>query len=233
LVLKNPDIYDTDEMRLTGDDVDEIRAWLESPKTPAELHMMFVEDSFDTYYFGIFTDVQPYIFEQDCYGLYLTFTCNAPYGFSPYVKNKYVISNNDITSGSFYNNSSEKNSFVKPLVTIYSSGVFNGSEKITIQNKTDNNNSMVITLPKGISKLIIDTQKKQITDQDGNLITMSDIGVTVPSSDEYNFISAETYLFYWFRLAYGANQLLFIPENNSTITTVEISARHPRKSGGF
>lgn len=233
LVLKNPDVYDTDDMKLTGDEVNEIRSWLESPKLPTEMHMLSVEDSFDTYYFGVFTSVQPYIIRQDCYGLYLTFTCNAPYGFSAYVTNRYNITGNNITNSSFYNQSAEKNSFVKPIIKIRSKSTFNGSESIELQNKSDGNNKMVIILPKGVNVLIIDCAKKQITDQDGNAVSMYDIGLRMPTGDNYNFISADTFLFYWFRLAYGANQLVFTPKNNVSISSVEISARYPRKSGGF
>ena len=233
LILKNPDIYDSkNAMRLTADEVNDIRAWLESPKMPVEMRMLSVDDSLDTYYFGVFTDVQPFIISQECYGLYLTFTCNAPYGFSPYVSNTYNISS-AIVTGSFYNQSSERCSYLKPIVEIISSSQFNGTEKLSIKNNSDNGNTMNITMPKGIKKLVLDCREKQITDENGNLISMSDIGLTLPQSDNYNFVSAELYLFYWIRFVHGVNDLSFIPENNKTISKVNIHVRYPRKSGGF
>ena len=88
-------------------------------------------------------------------------------------------------------------------------------------------------MPKGIKKLVLDCREKQITDENGNLISMSDIGLTLPQSDNYNFVSAELYLFYWIRFVHGVNDLSFIPENNKTISKVNIHVRYPRKSGGF
>lgn len=233
LITKNPDIYDSKlAMRLSADEVNDIRAWLESPKMPVEMRMLSVDDSLDTYYFGVFTDVQPFIISQECYGLYLTFTCNAPYGFSPLVSNTYDISSATV-NGTFYNQSSERCSYLKPIVEIVSSSKFNGTEKLSIQNKSDKNNTMKITMPRNVKALTIDCAKKQITDENGNLISMSDIGLTLPQSNNYNFVSAETFLFYWLRFVYGVNELTFIPENNRTISKVNIHVRYPRKSGGF
>lgn len=233
LILKNPDIYDSkDAMRLTADEINDIRSWLESPKLPSEMRMISDEDCLDTYYFGIFTSVQPFIIAQECFGFYLTFTCNAPYGFSQYVSNSYNISSS-ITSGSFYNQSSERYSYLKPILEIISSSQFNGIEKISIKNYSDKGNTMVITPPKGKKSIRLDCRRKKIIDEDGNLIPTSDIGLTIPQSNNYNFVSADTFLFYWLRLAYGVNELSFIPQNNATISSVNIYARYPRKSGGF
>lgn len=233
LILKNPDIYDSKTaMRLTADEVNDIRAWLESPKLPAEMRMLSVDDSLDTYYFGVFTDVQPFIISQECYGLYLTFTCNAPYGFSPCVSNTYDISSATV-DGSFYNQSSERCSYLMPTVEIVSSSQFNGTEKLSIRNNSDAGNTMKITMPKGVEKLILDCGKKQITDGERNPVSMSDIGLVLPQDDNYSFVSAETYLFYWLRFIYGVNSLSFIPENNKTISKVNIHVRYPRKTGGF
>lgn len=233
LILKNPDIYDSkDAMRLTADEINDIRSWLESPKLPSEMRMISDEDSLDTYYFGIFTNVQPFIIAQECFGFYLTFTCNAPYGFSQYVSNSYNISSSTV-NGSFYNQSSERYSYLKPIVEIISNSQFNGAEKISIKNNSDKGNMMVITPPKGKKSIRLDCRNKKITDEDGNLISISDIGLTIPQNNNYNFVSADTFLFYWLRLVYGVNELSFIPQNNATISSVNIYARYPRKSGGF
>lgn len=234
LVCKNTDLYDsTDEMRFTADELNEVRSWLESPKMPTELKVAHGEDdSIDTCYFGIFTDVQPFVFTQECFGLYLTFTCNAPYGFSSLVSCSYKIASS-VIKGSFYNHSSERCDYLKPLVEIISSSKFNGSEKLTIRNESDGGNEMSVTPPKNTRILRIDCSRKRVTDENGSLVPLSGIGLAIPQSNNYSFVSAETYLFYWLRFIYGVNELVFTTQSKETISEVKIQARYPRKSGGF
>lgn len=233
LITKDPDIYDNqNDMRLIPDEINDIRAWLESPKLPVEMRMLAVDDSLDTYYFGVFTNVQPFIVAQECYGLYLTFTCNAPYGFSTDISNIYDITAAAV-SGTFYNQSSERCGFLKPIVEIISSSSFDGTEKISIVNVSDGGNTMTVVPPKGVKILRLDCAKKQITDENGSMVPMSKIGLSIPQDDDYSFVSAETFLFYWLRFLYGVNNLNFITQNKTTISKVAIHVRYPRKSGGF
>ena len=92
---------------------------------------------------------------------------------------------------------------------------------------------MFLTLPQGKSKLIVDCQKKIITDGSGNLLSLNDVGVLNPISDDYNFISTELYAFYWLRLLSGTNNLVFDCPGGSTVSQIKVSARNIIKSGGF
>lgn len=219
---------------ISGDELHYIRSWLESPKRPAELVVPKTEDEMTVHYYGLFTEVQPYEYEGDCYGLYLTFTCNAPYGYSDEYKNEYDInSSSSSISGKFDNLSAELNEYLKPTITIYSSSTFGRGETITIQNTSDDDNEMSISLPRGLSEIIIDCQKKNITDENGNLISMDDIGIDLPISQDINYISADLYLFNWFSLVPKENIITFTPSRTNTIEKIEISVRYIIKSGGF
>lgn len=235
LVIKDNDEFPTQsEKKLSGEDINLIRGWLESPKTPTKLVIPLESDEMTTNYYGVFTDVQPYILNQECYGLYLTFTCNAPYGFSDEYKSTYKINkSNAAINGRFVNLSSEYNDFMKPKIVVKSMDVFGDDESLIIRNNSDEGNYMEFTLPKGKSEIEIDCQKRTIVDENGNLLTMNDIGLTLPNSDEYNFISAEQYIFYWLRFVPNENHLTFIGSKFNTISTIEISGKYIIKSGGF
>lgn len=244
------------ERLMDGSDINTIRAWLESPKTPTLLVVEpFDENETAVNYFGLFTDVQPFIVAQQCYGLYLTFTCNSPYGFSDPKEGTYTLATINLleeggdnlldesevqilaedfyATGTFANNSAEHNEYLKPIVTISSSGTFGTNETVSIKNVTDGNKTMLLSLPTGKSKLIVDCQKKIITDNTGRLLSLSDIGLDNPITDDYNFISTELYAFYWLRLLSGTNNLAFAAPGGSTVSQIKISAREIIKSGGF
>ena len=222
------------DSKLSGDEIHFIRSWLESPKRPEELIVPIREDEMTVHYYGLFTEIQPYVHNDECYGLLLTFTCNAPYGYSDEFISSYNINSSSTpVSGIFFNLSAELQEYLRPTVTIYSSNVFKKGESISITNVSDNGKEMHITLPRGISKVVIDCDKKIITGDNGELLTMSDIGVTLPSNQYTNIISTELYLFNWFTLVPKDNSLIFTPSGTNTIDRVEISARYIIKSGGF
>lgn len=233
-ILRDEDDCETQEdFKLTGDDIHYLRSWLESPKKPKELVVLMGEDETTTYYYGIFTSVQPFIHRGDCYGLYLEFTCNAPYGYSEEIKKVYDISSDTLTYTVKYRNySAELNEYLKPTIIITSTSTFNG-EGLVIQNLSDDENSMTITLPSGKSKVIIDCEKKIITDENDDLLTMNDIGVTTPDSSDYNFISTDSYLFYWLSLVPNTNKLKFTLTSGHAVKNIQISTRYIIKSGGF
>lgn len=235
LILKDAETHSSqEEFRLTGDEINQIRSWLESPGTPAPLLVIPYDNGTDVYYFGIFTNIQPFLVTQECYGLYLTFTCNAPYGFSSEITNTYEINSfvGDI-EGRFFNASSEQCEYLKPIIKIYSGNIFDGTEKITVKNISDNNHAMKLTMPKGISVLTIDCQRKNITDENGCLISLDDIGLSIPMAADYSYISADTHIFYWLRFLYGENRLVFSTCSPNNISKIEIKARFAVKSGGF
>ena len=235
LILKDEDDCETQsDFRLTGDEIHYLRGWLESPKKPTELVIPLEEDDMTVHYFGLFTSVQPFIHCGDCYGLYLQFTCNSPYGYSDEQVGVYTVSSGSAsTRGKYVNLSAEQKEYLKPIVTITSSSVFGDGETLDICNVSDNENTMSITLPSGKSKVVIDCDKRIVTDGSGNLIAMSDIGITVPISSEYNFVSADSFLFYWLSLVPNENTLTFTPSDGNTIQNIQISARYILKAGGF
>ncbi len=221
------------ESKMDGEEVNYLRAWLESAKTPTELKCPNEDDVVSTNYFGVFTNIQPFLIGNECFGLYLTFTCNAPYGFSDVYSKTFSMQGDVPVNNSFANYSSEYNEYLKPIITINSSDVFGENETLRIQNDSDEGKYMYIVMPSGASSITIDCQKKNITDNNGELLSLGDIGLSLPISSDYNFISTEMYSFYWLRLLPNTNKLTFVCSENSTIRTVTISARYILKSGGF
>ncbi len=223
-----------EDYQLNGEEIHTIRSWLESPDTPAPLFVLPYDGGSDVYYFGIFTDIQPFIVAHECCGLYLTFTCNAPFGFSSVISSTYKINSfvGDIT-GSFHNASAEQQDYLKPEIRIFSEDTFDGTEKIVIKNITDNNQSMALTMPRGASALLLDCRRQRITDENHRLIAMSDVGIAMPDMTADSYVSAELYTFYWLRFVHGNNRLVFSMPNPNTISKIQINARYIIKSGGF
>lgn len=222
-----------EESKLDGEVISYIRSWLESPKTPTHFISPTENDVVTTNYFGIFSNIQPYLIGQECFGLYLTFTCNAPYGFSDVYSKTFSMQSGLTVSGYFSNYSAEYDDYLKPIIIIKAGTTFGSNDTIKIQNVTDNNKFMLLKVPEGKSSITIDCEKKSIVDNEGNILSLSDVGLSLPISDEYNFISAEMYSFYWLRLLPNKNNLLFTCEEYTTVRTVTISARYIIKSGGF
>ena len=227
---------DQEDAKLNGDDIHYLRSWLESPKIPTEFVVIMEEDEYTVHYYGIFTSVQPYVVDDECYGLTLQFTCNAPYGYSDEQVSTIDIPS-DVTnpvSVEIINVSAERKEYLKPTVTINAtSDTFGSGETLSIKNASDNDKTMSITLPEGKTQVIIDCQKKIITDGDGNLLSMSSIGLTLPTTTNYNFISTDTYLFYWLSFVADVNELEITASSGHHIQDIEISSRYIIKSGGF
>lgn len=233
LIIRSDVCDSQDDYILTDIEINSLRAWLESPKTPTELIPIRTDFSSDIIYFGVFTNVQPFIFDGACYGLYLTFTCDAPYGYSFPKRNSIMPRDASNIIWSITNESAELNEPLYPIITIRSSSTFGTSESISIKNVTDNNNEMILSLPHNRSKIIIDCQKKIIKDESGNLISLSDVGVTIPQNSTYNFISTDMFVFYWLSLLPGTNNLVVRLSNVNTIIEVIFEHREIIKLGGF
>ena len=221
-----------DIVKLKEEDINDIRSWLESPKYPQKLVVLTTSSNEDTIiFYGLFTEIQPYVVSGEYYGLYLTFTCNSPYGYSEDVNEVYKFPDNySVFDGTFYNLSAEKFEYLMPKITIESKSVFGQNEILYIVNHNDNDRVMTITLPEGKSKIIIDCDEKIIMDENGILLTLSDIGVTtnVSASQFINSIS-----FYWLSLVYGVNNLNFTATVNHTIKSITLSTKFAIKLGGF
>lgn len=238
LVIKNcNENRSQNEMKFTEDEIDSIFAWLDSPKTPKELTVFEGDENKTstpsrTHYFGLFTDVQPYTHSGYCYGMYLKFTCNAPYGFSDeHIESLLIGSGSSIN---YNNKSSELEEYLSPFIRIYCSDTlsetgFSGNEKITITNDSDSGKSMVLTMPKSATAIFIDCKKCIIKDQSDNICKLDDVGINFNTVFGGYSISR----MYWLRLLPGENNIQISTENGQNIKKIEIGARFIRKSGGF
>ena len=234
LIVKNQDECMTQEDTIMeGMDISCVRLWLERPKIPTLFYLQVSEDVLTTNYFGLFTDIQPFMVGGNCYGLYLKFTCNAPYGFSDLIKKEFDISQNTVTLCTFSNHYWDYGECARPTIKIKSNNVFSSNESIKIENLSDDNRYMLVKLPSGLSSITIDCDKKKIISPNGNILPLSSIGISIPISGDYNFISSDMYSFNWFRLLSTINKLKFTCDGNVTIETVEMSTRYIIKSGGI
>lgn len=160
LIVKTEGICGTEQEQLIMKDseIHDLRRWLESPKLPVHMEVSLSgEHDIITHYFGLFTDVQPYMIGSHCCGLNLTFTCDSPYGYSGINSTTYKINKlTSVVSGTYINGSAELNEYLMPTIEIVSTSTFGSNEKITITNTTDGGKKMILNLPAGKKKLIID-----------------------------------------------------------------------------
>lgn len=241
-IMKKAGCYKQEDFKMTADELNAVRRWLESSKKPSELILITEEGETGessipatvVFYYGIFTSVQPYTIGGECYGLTLEFTCDSPYGYSDEeILSVFINSSGSTKTLRYKNESADKESYIKPKIIITSEDTFGDGETLTITNASDSNHSMNVILPEGLSEIIIDCEKKIITDGSGNLVPMSDIGINNPITDEYNFIATDQYLFYWLSLVYGDNSITVTPSSTNTIKKVTLRFRYIIKSGGF
>lgn len=235
LIMKDACIYESQSFaQFTSEDVHDIRSWLESKKVP-DLLVVTDEDSDipEVSYFGVFTDIQPYLIGSICYGLKLQFTCNAPYGFSDLQINRIVVDGSgDVIPVNYVNVSAERHEYLYPTFNIVSSSAFVG-ESVTITNADDGGRSMTLTLPSGKTKVVIDCEKKIATDESGRMLDLSELGISFPSDSDYNPISASTFSVNWPRFVQGNNNLTVQASSGNTIRDIAITARFIVKTGGI
>ena len=231
-IIKNPCLYGNNA-KLSPMEINDIRKWIESPKASKELKVenlsQYEEETIC--YFGTFTDVQPFIVGTSCYGLKLTFKCNASHGFSvpmtqilQYPNNKfekewkYVCSNGD------------KYDYVYPTIKIYINqpAVLNGTLSIT--NKSDNGQSVTINLPNQ-EYITIDCKNKQILSPSNRVIPLHDLGFN--NENIYENLYSGSVLIYWPRLVDGVNDFVFNVSKLHSVTKIEFTARFVRMVDGF
>jgi len=236
LILKNEDMCESKtDYKLSKFEINGLRAWLESPTQPTELQVVEPNNNEpDVRYFGVFTNVQPYILSQECYGLYLTFTCNAPYGFSELKTSTFnVNSQNNFVEKNVYIHTSEVLQGVYPIIKIYADEEFGNSDSVYIENASDSGNSMFLHLPSDVAELIIDCKKKIVTNEDGEIVPISSIIDNSTVDDGYGLLSLLNQDIYWLKLIQGKNNLVITPSQSNSIKKVEITYRDIIKSGGF
>lgn len=250
LIIKDPDFFGSSyDLRLTDKDIHILKSWLFSTTTPTELIVPMDDEEIEVSYFGVFTDVQYYIpVQKSCYGLQLTFTCNAPYGFSPLTSKRYYINTTDV-NGDYLNNAVQFAKMTPPKIIIQASaGNTFAGETLTLTNHKDSDRHMDIKLPSGLDRITIDCQTKVAMGRttDGNTVTenpltLSDLGLELFGVDTDNTRSFQLLNLYgnlyWLSLLHGSNPLEFetsVPDGSTFHAyTVEIQTRYILEAGGF
>lgn len=234
LICKDPDFYLTEEERkFTSYDIRNIRSWLMSPKTPMELIPYSIDYETDNIrYFGLFTDIQPFIVSGRCFGLYITFKCDTPYGYSGEYTETYSMDGLTTLDDIFYNTSDEQNEYLYPVIKIYPSSTASESDTLTIKNNSDNGNTMTVNLISG-DHFTIDTENMLVYDENDKQIPLSSIGWDINEIFDYNNVSTGTYSLYWLRFLYGENKITLSSSKSTSVNKVEISVRFIRKAEGF
>ena len=209
----------SDEYVFTEADVDEIVSWLTAPKYPTLFHMYDEEpDVYKKYdYYGLFSDIQTMTNNEDVIGFTATFTTNSPYAWDKEKTAEYNSDSTDMNTMIITVNSSEHNSPIWPVITIYPSidaeTTTKGRVPITIRNEEDGK-EMVVNVLKG-SPTIIDCKRCMISGPSG-LLHFNDLGLTDVGS------------MYWFRLYNGNNAVSISAQANITFTYQE-----PKKVGAY
>lgn len=230
LIVKNPcNNNSQSEMILKDYEINNLRSWLEYENVPRELIVYQNDEEDYTYYYGIFNEIQPYIVAHECLGLYLTFTCKSPYGYSsPITYATGFLDGVNEKVLKCVSNSADRIP-LKPTVIIYpSDSVFKSDSYISIVNRSDNDKEMKINIPTGIEYIKIDCKNKTIVDHNGKLLNISALGWK-PIDVMEN--SSETYNIYWLQLYTDVNDLFITKTGN--VAKVEITTQFVRKVDGF
>lgn len=242
LIIRDPDVFDDVQgLRLTDKDIHKLRSWLEYPRTPMELVLTEDDEEIQTCYFGLFTDAQPFVVNERCYGLKLTFTCNAPYGFSPETSKRYTIPNSmSLLDADFLNQSVAFGRMLAPTVVIKpKTGVLNGGT-VTIRNLSEPD-GMRVNLPVATDNCVemtIDCSKKIVTavqrvsgQQDTvKLLRLS--ALNAEENEDYFGDISVTQSVIWLTMHEGNNNLRFETEDVVQDLTIDLRTRYIVKAGG-
>jgi len=248
LIIKDPDLFSSSyDLRLTEKDIHILKSWLFSTTLPAELILPMDDEEINISYFGVFTEVQYFMpVQKTCFGLQLTFTCNAPYGFSPLTSKRYYITGSDV-SGDYLNNAVQFAKMTPPKIIIQAEvGQTFQDEVLTLTNHRDHHKSMTIKLPAGLECITIDCQTKvtigkrtinsEIVE---SALTLTDLGLQLFDVDTDNLRSFQLLQLYgnlyWLNLQNGSNALQFVTQGfrEQNQYTVEIQTRYIIEAGGF
>ena len=250
LIIRDPDLYDSScDLRLTDKDIHQLRSWLEYPKQPMELVTTEDDEQMDVCYFGLFTSIQPFVVRKQCFGLRLSFTCNAPYGFSPATAKRYEVAaaqNGSATSltGDFLNNSVQYADMLPATIRIYPKAknttfaqVANDIDsQLNIDNDATGDN-MMLFLPAGYVRMELSCEHKSVTGislENGQevrkALTLAQAGFTTAGW----FFGDLTQVYHsrFLHLNPGDNRLTFTNHTAQDLI-VEIETRYIIKGGGF
>lgn len=246
LIIKDPDLYESsNDLRLTEKEVHRIKSWLFSTTLPTELILPQDDEEIDVRYFGVFTNVQYFMpVRKTCFGLQLTFTCNAPYGFSPVTSKRFYLNSTEVL-GDYLNSAVEFAKMIPPTIVVglQSDGTFTG-EKLTITNKHDGNRSMTLLLPEGMDRITVNCDNKMVlgrTTSEGasveHPLTLHELGIAAFDAENTEDQSFQVVrlvdTLYWLQLQHGSNALTFTIENYANPLYVEIQTRYIIEAGGF
>jgi len=139
-----------------------------------------------------------------------------------------IANGGSIVTCAFDNTSDDHNDYIYPKFKVYINQALSNKGTVTIKNATDSNNEMTINLIDS-PYIVIDCNKKTITNSNGVLVSLSDAGLDVTSLFDYNEISTDIYNLYWPRLKYGLNNLIFKLSISGSVTKIEVINRFVRK----
>lgn len=200
------------DMIFTEYEINEIAAWLTSPDYPMLLHMWDDDlERFTRYdYFGLFSDLQPQIFNGDIIGLNCTFRTNSPFAWTEEIIKTFDVYNNP-DEISIIVDSAERRRELKPIIQI----VAESSTTFNMISNTDGDKTLTLAIPANTT-VILDCQKYLIKDGEDNGLSFEDLGVTDLST------------FYWPKLYHGEN--IFTVSGNAELSIIW---REPRKVGAY
>ena len=243
LIIKDPDLHESsNDLRLTEKEAHRIKSWLFSTTLPTELILPQDDEEIDVRYFGVFTNVQYFMpVRKTCFGLQLTFTCNAPYGFSSVTSKRFYINSADVL-GDYLNNAVEFAKMIPPTIIIEAGAgnVFH-DEILHLTNKHDGCNTMHVKLPEGMDRVVLDCRTKIVTGRTDGVdrpLTLEDIGVELFNANVDDTKSFQLFNLYgnlyWLSLNNGSNALHFVTDSDAFAPyTIEIQTRYIMEAGGF
>lgn len=230
-----------EELQFANEELDELMDWLEYPKTPQWLEV--VQESETAYYRGLFTSVQPFVFGTDCYGLTLTFTCDAPFRYSDEMKFEQSLDNSAVeTYGTFYTPSGHSTPMLPPTITLSIDSSRSSSNTwfgITVGDSVVKGEHFGMMVPYDKKSVVVDCENKLIYAIDASgkrsMISIADAGYKV-TDDEIKFV--------WPTIHSGENHIIFsrsIDDNpfggtsskSNLVSKITISTRCLLRSGGF
>lgn len=232
LIMRDDEKYGIENMELNRYDINKIRTWLESPKYPTAFELID-DDERKVVYYGIVTDVHPFLVATRCYGIYFTLTCDSPYGYSQPIKNTLSYdSTADVNAMRLHVHSAEENEYIYPKITLELTRGYYGAETVTVTNSNDGFRCMEVSFPYNARKIIIDCQKKLITDGNGNLLPLESILTPEGTATSSPYLSMENNSYYWLRLKPHENNISFSTENDM-LNYATIEYQEIIKAGGF
>ena len=187
LIMKDPCTNNSQgKLTIKENELREIQRWLTSPKTP-KCFTLNKDDNNVREYYGVFTEVEPYEY-GDLYGITITFTCNAPYGFDRNITTTSCETNIDITVN---NPTDELCEYIYPVIKITP----NQCNTFSIKNKSDNNNIMTFNFDEVYNEIEIDCNNQRII-ADGVLLNLDEVGWSVYEITDYNNVNSGIFNLY-------------------------------------